>query len=75
MNLAAKMWYVQYVRWKKKKKIEVIVKNKKQNKKKQKKRKPVMHRHGFLMFSDGKSHQYFLVLLHLLLFLDWLCSV
>lgn len=49
-------------------KKEVIVKNKKQNKKK--KRKPVMHRHGFLMFSDGKSHQYFLVLLHLLLFLD-----
>lgn len=40
MNLAAKMWYVQYVRWKKKK-IEVIVKNKKQTKKKTKtKKKP-----------------------------------
>lgn len=36
MNLAAKMWYVQYVRWKKK---EVIVKNKKQNKKKNQQKK------------------------------------
>lgn len=37
MNLAAKMWYVQYVRWKKKDRS--YCKNKKQNKKKTNKKK------------------------------------